>query len=169
MEKDISRLTIIASRFSKIGSLPKLEKVNLVRVLEGSINYIKQRASSEVSINLKTSRKILKADINIELFEWVIENMLKNSIDAIVQKGSILVNLQKLNNEIIIDIIDNGKGIKKTMFREIFEPGYTSKKRGWGLGLSLVKRIIQDYHKGKVKVLRSIPDTETVIRISLNK
>ncbi len=169
MEKDINRLTIIASRFSKIGSLPKLEKVNLVRVLEGSINYIKQRASSEVSINLKTSRKILKADINIELFEWVIENMLKNSIDAIVQKGSILVNLQKLNNEIIIDIIDNGKGIKKTMFREIFEPGYTSKKRGWGLGLSLVKRIIQDYHKGKVKVLRSIPDKETVIRISLNK
>jgi len=169
IEKDLNRLTTIASRFSKIGSLPKLEKLNIVPVLNSSVNYMRKRISSKTSIELKTKNKKILVLINKDLFEWVIENIVKNSIDAISQNGQISLELIDKKDYVTIDIIDNGKGVKKTFFKEIFQPGFTSKKRGWGLGLSLVKRIIQDYHKGEVKIVKSIPNKETVVRILLKK
>ena len=107
--------------------------------------------------------------INKDLFEWVVENIIKNSIDAINEEGTIIIKPYELDKKTYIDFIDNGKGIKKTFFKEIFEPGFTSKKRGWGLGLSLVKRIIKDYHQGSVQLVKSIPNKETIIRIILTK
>jgi len=169
IQKDLNRLTVIASRFSKIGSLPKLEELNIVNVLDESIKYMKKRTSSNISITLYAKTKLVQAKINKDLFEWVIENILKNSIDAINERGSVGIYLKEDAKNILIDFIDDGKGIKKTFFNEIFQPGFTSKKRGWGLGLSLVRRIIKDYHKGQVRVLKSIPYKETIIRIKLNK
>ncbi len=169
IQKDLNRLTVIASRFSKIGSLPKLEELNIVNVLDDSIKYMKKRTSSNISIKLYSQNQLIQTRINQDLFEWVIENILKNSIDAISERGSIGIYLNEDAKNVLIDFIDNGKGIKKSFFNEVFKPGFTSKKRGWGLGLSLVKRIIEDYHKGQVRVLKSIPHKETIIRIKLNK
>jgi len=169
IQKDLDRLTTIASRFSKIGSLPVLEKLNIVPVLELSINYMRKRISSNTSLVFDSKQKKIMVLINQELFEWVIENILKNSIDAINKKGTIVVQLSDEQDCVKIDVIDNGKGVKKSFFKQIFQPGFTSKKRGWGLGLSLVKRIIKDYHKGEVSVIKSIPNKETVIRVLLNK
>jgi len=169
IEKDLNRLTIIASRFSKIGSFPKLEKVNIVPILEQSINYMKQRVSSKISFKFMGNNKKIITMINVDLFEWVIENIIKNSIDATTENGKIILKITDEKDSVLIDIIDNGRGVQKQLFKEIFEPGFTSKKRGWGLGLSLVKRIIKDYHKGQVKIIQSIPYKETIIRIFLNK
>lgn len=169
IEKDLSRLSIIAARFSKIGSLPKLERINLIPVLENSIQYMNKRASSKISFKLIEKRKKIYSMINKDLFDWVVENIIKNSIDAINEEGTIIIKPYELDKKTYIDFIDNGKGIKKTFFKEIFEPGFTSKKRGWGLGLSLVKRIIKDYHQGSVQLVKSIPNKETVIRIILTK
>ena len=169
IQKDLNRLTVIASRFSKIGSLPKLEELNIVNVLDDSIKYMKKRTSSNISIKLYAQNQVTQTRINQDLFEWVIENILKNSIDAISERGSIGIYLKEDAKNVLIDFTDNGKGIKKSFFNEVFKPGFTSKKRGWGLGLSLVKRIIEDYHKGQVRVLKSIPHKETIIRIKLNK
>ena len=130
---------------------------------------MKKRASSKISLKLSSKEKNVCANINKDLFEWVIENMVKNSIDVIKEKGSIIIKLTENKSDIFIDIIDNGKGIKKQLFKEIFQPGFTSKKRGWGLGLSLGKRIIKDYHQGQVHVIKSIPYKETIIRVILNK
>ena len=130
---------------------------------------MRKRTSEKISINLKTKNPTIPILINVDLFEWVIENIIKNSIDAISQKGEIMIEVSEKERLVIIDVIDNGRGIKKSFFNEIFKPGVTSKKRGWGLGLSLVKRIIKDYHKGEVKIQKSIPNTETVLRIVLNK
>ena len=169
IQKDLARLTTIASRFSKIGSLPKLEKLNIVPVLDSAINYMRKRMSTNTTLDFSTNQQKAMVLVNEELFQWVIENIVKNSIDAISKKGKIQVKLIDQNNHVIIDIIDNGRGLKKSVFKQIFLPGFTSKKRGWGLGLSLVKRIIEDYHKGQVNVVRSIPNKETIIRILLNK
>ena len=169
IQKDLDRLTTIASRFSKIGSLPKLSKTNIVPILKQSINYMRQRVSSKTSIQFNSEKKEAQVLINTDLFEWVIENIIKNAIDATDQKGKIIISVTEEKDRVFIDFSDNGRGLKKTFFKEIFQPGFTSKKRGWGLGLSLVKRIIQDYHKGWVRVLKSIPNKETTIRICLNK
>jgi len=166
---DLNRLNVIASRFSKIGSLPKLEKQNLVPILEEAIHYMTKRASSKISLKLSSKEKNVYASINKDLFEWVIENMVKNSIDVIKEQGSIIIKVTENQSDMFIDIIDDGSGIKKQLFKEIFQPGVTSKKRGWGLGLSLVKRIIKDYHRGQVNVVKSIPYKETIIRIILKK
>ena len=169
IEKDLSRLSIIASRFSKIGSLPKLQNTNLIPVLEGSINYMQKRASSKISIELLSHSKKINAQINQDLFEWVIENIIKNSMDAISQSGKIVLTVLEQDKAVYVDVMDNGRGVKKSFFKEIFEPGFTSKKRGWGLGLSLVRRIIKDYHGGHVSLLKSVPNKETIIRIVLKK
>ena len=169
VQKDINRLQKIANRFSKIGSLPKLKKIDIIPILNGSIEYMCERASSKVTLELSTTENKVETKINSDLFEWVIENLIKNSIDAISKEGKVTLHLEQNSTHIFLDVIDNGKGVKKGFFNEIFEPGFTSKKRGWGLGLSLVKRIIQDYHLGKVGVLRSIPNKQTVIRIVLNR
>ncbi len=169
IEKDLDRLNIIASRFAKIGSLPKLEQRDIHLVLDRSINYMKKRVSKKISIEINKEKTTTKTFINVDLFEWVVENIIKNSVDAIDEKGKIFIDLSENNKHVVIDFIDSGKGIKKTIFKEIFKPGFTSKKRGWGLGLSLVKRIIEEYHKGQVFIYKSIPNKETIIRILLNK
>ena len=129
---------------------------------------MQKRASSKVVIKFMPSKQYINALINKDLFEWVIENMIKNSFDATSEKGVILIKLESNQSHTFVDIIDNGVGIKKSQFKEIFEPGFTSKKRGWGLGLSLAKRIIHDYHKGQIKLLHSKPNLETKFRIILN-
>ncbi|MAQ70343.1 MAG: hypothetical protein CMD23_04535 [Flavobacteriales bacterium] len=169
IEKDINRLSVIAARFSKIGSLPKMEYVNVIPILAESIRYMKQRASSKVFFELISEENVINTKINKDLFEWVIENMIKNSIDAISEKGKVIITVKENDKNIFIDIIDNGKGVLKSFFYKIFEPGFTSKKRGWGLGLSLVKRIVEDYHQGRVNLIKSSPYHETVFRIVLKK
>jgi len=169
IEKDIVRLNMIASRFSKIGSVPVLKRVEIYPLVYNCIEYMKKRVSSNINFFIKCSNNDMQALINAELFNWVIENMIKNSVDAINAKGSITIEINEANSNILINIIDNGKGISSKLFKKIFTPGYTSKKRGWGLGLSLVKRIINEYHNGAVKVITSIPFEKTVIQIILNK
>lgn len=170
LEKDIKRLEKITARFSKIGSQPQLEILDLHEVLENSVNYIKSRVprSIEITTNFAKNEKV-RIPLNTELFEWVIENLCKNAVDAIGQSGKISVSAETHNDYIIIDIKDTGKGIPKAHFKTVFNPGYTTKNRGWGLGLSLVKRIVEQYHKGKVFVKHSEIGVGTTFRIMLKK
>lgn len=172
IQKDTSRLQQIADRFSKIGSESLLKPVEIVPLLEKTIDYVKKRASQKIDFIFKFEEKNKNIELNIspELFSWVIENLLKNAIDSLQKTGSIQVVLKnKSVNEFIIDVIDNGKGISSYDFKKIFDPGHTSKKRGWGLGLSLCKRIITEYHQGKIFVLKSIPFQGTIFRIIIKK
>lgn len=166
MEKDINRLSLIADRFSKIGSKPKLESTNLYNILFNSLEYLKLRAPKKVQFELNVLDNEVKVDINKPLFEWVVENLVRNALDAIPHDGKIIVNYIQVQQKVFIDFIDNGKGIS-TDFKEIFEPGFTTKKRGWGLGLSLCKRIIEDYFGGKIYVKWSQPYKGTQFRIEL--
>ncbi len=170
LEKDINRLEKITARFSKIGSQPKLDPLDLKVVLENSVNYIRSRVprSIEITTNFAQNEKIV-VPLNTDLFEWVIENICKNAVDAIGQSGKISVTAEAHNDNIIIDIKDSGKGIPKANFKTVFNPGYTTKNRGWGLGLSLVKRIIEQYHQGKVFVKHSEIGVGTTFRIVLKK
>ncbi|MBE9491706.1 MAG: HAMP domain-containing histidine kinase [Bacteroidetes bacterium] len=170
IEKDVKRLENITERFSKIGSTPKLEPVNIVRVINDGMKYIKTRSSSKIKYMVnKTGESEIMVPLNINLFEWVIENICKNAMDAMGGAGQITVNITGDEKYVHIDFRDTGKGIYKSKFKTIFNPGYTSKKRGWGLGLSLSKRIIRDYHKGKIFVKTSTIDKGTTIRVSLRK
>ena len=170
IKKDTSRLQQIADRFSKIGSNTLLKPVEVVPLLEKTIDYVKKRASKKIKFEFLSEEKFnnVKLNLSAELFSWVVENVLKNSIDSLQNTGLIRVNFKVKNDKYyIIDIIDNGKGISSHEFKKIFDPGHTSKKRGWGLGLSLCKRIITEYHMGKIYVFRSTPYKETIIRIIL--
>jgi anti-sigma regulatory factor (Ser/Thr protein kinase) len=170
IEKDVTRLETITERFSKIGSSPKLEETDVVKTITDISNYIKQRTSKNVTINIENaSAKELKAKLNIPLFEWAIENIYKNAVDAMNGKGTITASIIENTDTIFIDIKDTGKGITKSKFKTVFEPGYTSKERGWGLGLSLTKRIVENYHNGSIFVLQSETDKGTTFRIVLNK
>ena len=170
IEKDVKRLEDISDRFSKIGSAAKLEKQNLVEVLYESVAYLEPRISKRVKfhLNLKPENQVI-VPLNRQLFEWVVENVCKNAIDAMNSAGNIYITIEEVNNHVNIDFEDTGKGINKSQFKAIFQPGFTSKKRGWGLGLSLSKRIISDYHKGKIFVKSSVVDKGTVIRVVLKK
>lgn len=170
IQKDIDRLENITDRFSKIGSPPSLDPVNIVDVVYNSTEYIKSRTSRKIeySINVPGDKPII-VPVNAHLFSWVIENLIKNAIDAMSGQGKIIINIHEEKKWVIIDLSDTGKGIPKTQFKAIFNPGYTSKKRGWGLGLSLSKRIIREYHKGKIFVKHSHPNKETMFRIILRK
>lgn len=170
IKKDTSRLQQIADRFSKIGSNTLLKPVEVVPLLEKTIDYVRKRASKKIKFEFLSEEKFnnVKLNLSAELFSWVVENVLKNSIDSLQNTGLIRVNFKVKNDKYyIIDIIDNGKGISSNEFKKIFDPGHTSKKRGWGLGLSLCKRIITEYHMGKIYVFRSTPYKETIIRIIL--
>lgn len=167
MQRDVSRLETITERFSKIGSSPKLESHNVVDVLERSVGYLKSRLSKHVQFEIRGESKI-QALINVPLFEWVVENLTKNAVDAMEGKGSITYVIQVIKGKVLIDVIDTGKGIPKSKYKSIFNPGYTSKKRGWGLGLTLVKRIVENYHQGKIFVKHSSLGNGTTFRISLN-
>ena len=168
MNKDILRLQTIAERFSKIGSQPELSEQDITKVLKRSFNYMKDRSSAKVIYKLDVKSPFYAA-INPQLFGWVIENILRNAIDALEQKGTITLSIKEHNKKILIDIKDSGKGIKSNELKTVFEPGFTTKNRGWGLGLSLVKRIVEDYHKGQVFVNTSELNKGTTFRIILNK
>lgn len=169
MQKDASRLEKITDRFSKIGSKPTLIDTDLSRILKSSLEYIRTRGPESIEYLIDLPEKTIHARLNETLFEWVIENLFKNAIDAIEGEGRIILHAVETDSNIIIDVEDSGKGIAKSKFRTIFKPGYTTKKRGWGLGLSLSKRIIESYHHGKIFVLSSDQEISTVIRIILKK
>lgn len=169
MQKDTSRLEKITDRFSKIGSRPLMKNSDLTEILKESLEYIKNRGPHNVEYLLDLPSKPITISLNETLFEWVIENLLKNATDAIEGAGRIILHAVDIEDSIIVDVEDTGKGIAKSRFRTIFKPGYTTKKRGWGLGLSLSKRIIETYHHGKIFVLSSDQNDSTIIRIILKK
>jgi len=171
LRKDVNRLNTITDRFSKIGSNPSLIPGNLVSVIYSSVSYLKTRTSQKItySINLPPEQSLV-LPLNLQLFEWVIENLVKNAVDAMTtRQGKITIDIIEEDHVVNIDIADTGKGIPRNMFRTIFNPGYTSKQRGWGLGLSLSKRIINEYHNGKIFVKSSTPGKGTTFRIILKK
>lgn len=170
LEKDVSRLQTITERFSKIGSAPVLTSINILDVITKAVNYIKSRISSKINFTLHFSDKDeIHVPINIALFEWVVENLCKNAVDAMDGEGAIDVYITDNVQVLYIDIKDSGKGIPKAHFKTIFQPGYTTKQRGWGLGLSLSKRIIETYHSGKIFVKNSELNCGTTFRIALKK
>jgi signal transduction histidine kinase len=166
MMKDVVRLDKVTDRFSKIGSIPKLEDTDLTQTLNNVLSYLKPRVSEKVSIELISSEQIFTKH-NGPLMEWVIENICKNAVDAMSGKGKLEIRIHSAPEWAHIDIKDSGKGIHPKKLKTIFEPGFSTKKRGWGLGLTLVKRIVNDYHKGKVFVLESQVDGGTTFRISV--
>ena len=168
MEKDVRRLEIIAERFSKIGSIPEPKETSLNEVVTHVVEYMDRRTSSKVKItsNCSTDNNII-VNINTSLFEWVIENLCKNAVDAMEGKGNIDIYTYQEKEKTIIEVKDNGKGIKRSDIKNVFTPGFTTKKRGWGLGLSLAKRIIEEYHKGKIFVKESEIGKGTTFRIEL--
>jgi len=170
IDKDVNRLETIAQRFSKIGSDPELGNENIAIVIEEFVEYLQSRISSKVVIKVnRNDVKEFTLPINKYLFEWVIENLCKNSVDAMNGNGVIIIDLSEDEKNFFVDITDTGKGIPSNQFKLVFQPGYTTKKRGWGLGLTLAKRIIQQYHRGKLFVKSSIIGRGTVIRIQFKK
>ena len=167
LDNDVRRLELITERFSKIGSDPVLKPENLDLVIENSLQYLNARTSSKVDLSVSILKPGNWANINIPLFDWVIENLCKNAIDAMEGKGKIVVQLNHDEKHVYIDITDNGKGIPKSKFKTVFKPGFTTKKRGWGLGLSLVKRIVESYHNGSIYVRHSEMGKGTTFRIVL--
>ena len=167
IEKDIQRLETITERFSKIGSIPELKIKDIVAETKTSFNYLQTRTSRLIDFDIQIPDKIISVKLNEQLYSWSIENLVKNAIDAMRGKGKLSITLFEADNQVHIQISDTGKGIPKSQFNKIFEPGFTAKKRGWGLGLSLTKRIIEDYHSGKIKVLNSEIGKGTTLQISL--
>jgi signal transduction histidine kinase len=171
MDEDIYRLQNIAERFSKIGSQPTLERMEVLPVVQSAMDYMRARTSNKVaySLEVRGERREAKAMLCAPLFQWVVENICKNAVDSMDGKGTITIAVQPTEEKIYIDITDTGKGIERRKFRTIFQPGYTSKQRGWGLGLSLAKRIIEDYHLGKLFVKQSQLGVGTTFRIVLKQ
>ncbi|WP_245907036.1 sensor histidine kinase [Reichenbachiella versicolor] len=169
LKKDVDRLQMITERFSNIGSEPIMEQANLPEVIDEATDYLRKRISKKVEINVKSiPNRDIPANLNKALFEWVIENLCKNAVDAMSGAGKIDITIkQAREGHAIIDVADNGKGLSKSQASKIFQPGFTTKKRGWGLGLTLVKRIIENYHKGKIWVKYSEVNKGTTFRISL--
>ncbi len=167
IEKDISRLQTITERFSKIGSVPTLERHNIVLETQKAFDYLKSRSSKLVEFNFFSSQEEVWVMLNPSLYNWSIENLVKNAIDAMKGRGNVRIDINLEYNYVNVLIKDNGSGIPKANLNKIFEPGFTTKKRGWGLGLSLVKRIIEDYHNGKIRVLSSSREEGTIMQISL--
>ncbi|MDR1591742.1 MAG: ATP-binding protein [Prevotellaceae bacterium] len=169
MGKDVARLNTIARRFSKVGSPPVCMPENVFQTLDNAVNYMKKRTSSKVSYAITAPDRSLTAKLDISLFEWVIENLCKNAVDAMEGNGAIAIHLTEGDDRrtVIIDITDSGKGIERSNFRTIFTPGFTTKARGWGLGLSLAKRIIEEYHQGKIFIKTSEIGKGTTFRILL--
>lgn len=169
IEKDINRLQTITDRFSKIGSEPVLENKDIIAETEETVEYLRTRFSKQVELTFKAPKSAVMIPINAALHSWTIENMVKNAIDAMRGRGKLSIRIEEDSKLVKILISDTGKGIPKTQFRKIFEPGFTTKKRGWGLGLSLTKRIVEEYHKGRIKVLHSEVGKGTTMQISFKK
>ncbi|MBS4042542.1 MAG: HAMP domain-containing histidine kinase [Chitinophagaceae bacterium] len=168
MEKDVNRLLLISDRFGKIGSTPHLEKKNIVEQILTMMEYIKKRAGHHVKFNLQSKEKEIFALISPPLFDWVIENLLKNALDAMEGKGNINIAIKEEHQKIEIEINDDGKGISSRNISKVFKPGFTTKKRGWGLGLTLTKRIVEQFHKGKIFIKHSEIGKGTTFKIELN-
>ena len=170
MSKDVERLKLVSDRFGKIGSTPQLTEENIIQQVEDMVAYIKRRAPNKVSFNIhKDAQEEVTAMINAPLFDWVIENLLKNALDAMEGHGAINITIKNEATQVVIDVSDTGKGISKKNISNVFKPGFTTKKRGWGLGLSLSKRIIEQYHKGELFVKHSELGKGTTFRILLKK
>ena len=170
LEKDVDRLRLVSDRFGKIGSTPQLEEIDLVKQISSMVDYMRKRAAGKIvfSINVNGPKQI-PAKVSAPLFDWVIENLLKNALDAMEGKGTLKITVQQQPKDVIIDVADTGKGISSQNLSQVFQPGFTTKKRGWGLGLSLSKRIIEQYHKGSIMVKYSEQGKGTTFRIVLRK
>ncbi|MFI0428786.1 sensor histidine kinase [Mariniflexile sp. HMF6888] len=169
IEKDIDRLQTITERFSKIGSIPTLEVADIIKETIDSYDYLKARSSNLIEFDLKIPEGDILVNLNKQLYSWCIENLVKNAIDAMKGRGKITIEISQLENTIMVTVTDTGKGLSKKDFNRIFEPGFTTKKRGWGLGLSLTRRIIEDFHDGKIKVLQSEKGKGTTFQITLKR
>lgn len=169
IEKDIERLQTITDRFSKIGSEPKLENKDIVAETQQSYDYLQSRFSKQIEFSFKAPKSPIIVSLNPTLHSWTIENLVKNAIDAMKGRGKLALEIEQEGDYIKINIIDSGGGIQKKQFKTIFEPGFTTKKRGWGLGLSLTKRIVEEYHKGTIKVLNSEIGKGTTMQVSFKK
>ena len=170
LKMDITKLKLITERFSSIGSVPILNEENIVEVINNTVTYIESRVSSKVRFKVEPMFDEIIASINAPLFEWVIENISKNAVDAMSGVGSITIRILEGSDwRVFVDITDDGKGIPKSKVKQVFQPGFTTKKRGWGLGLTLAKRIIENYHQGKIFVSASEPDKGTTFRIILGR
>lgn len=169
MEHDVARLQRVAERFSKIGSMPEPVAEDLVAVIEGVVEYMKRRSPAKVEYRLELPRRPLLVRMNAPLIEWVVENLCKNAVDAMDGCGKITVTVSQSGERAFVDVEDTGKGIPRSLRRKVFAPGYTTKKRGWGLGLSLAKRIMQEYHKGRIYVRKSVLGVGTTFRLELKK
>lgn len=167
MDKDVKRLQLIADRFSKIGSTPERKNVRLAEILEHVVTYMNRRTSQKVSITSHLDNDDIEVTVNPQLFEWVFENLCKNAVDAMAGSGSITISGKKDGDHVVIDITDTGKGIERKNIKNVFRPGFTTKKRGWGLGLSLARRIIEEYHHGRIYVLHSEVGVGTTFRIEI--
>lgn len=167
IQKDLNRLQVITERFSKIGAQPGLDEENIVPVIRNAYQYLRKRASQKIEFDFNCDEDEIPVAINKELISWVIENLMRNAIDAIHGTGRISLHIFKQKGKVYIDVTDTGKGIKPSHFKTIFEPGFTTKTRGWGLGLSLVKRIIKNYHQGEIFVLKSDINVGTTFRVIL--
>jgi signal transduction histidine kinase len=169
LEKDTRKLTVVTERFSSIGSTPVLKQENVVALINRAISYLRPRISSKVRIDVFTLSENIQVMLHPPLFEWVVENLCKNAVDAIGGSGTIAIKiLRGSDKKVFIDISDSGKGIPRSKISMIFRPGFTTKKRGWGLGLTLAKRIIESYHNGKIFVKSSEENQGTTFRISLD-
>ncbi|MBR1626293.1 MAG: HAMP domain-containing histidine kinase, partial [Bacteroidales bacterium] len=170
IDKDIQRLNLISQRFSQIGSHPDLKVQDITILIYNTVSYMQLRVPKKVNITVDVPLvDPIEMPLNKPLFEWTIENLIKNSVDAMEGNGKVIINLQDMGSHIHLDISDTGKGISRNQFKSIFKPGFTTKKRGWGMGLSLVKRIIEEYHNGKIYVKSSTPNVITTFRIELPK
>ena len=170
LEKDVSRLRLVSDRFGKIGSSPQLEELDVVKQITNMVDYIRKRSPGSVSFSINThGAKVIPVMISAPLFDWVIENLLKNALDAMEGKGAINISIQNADKSVTIDVTDTGKGISSQHINQVFNPGFTTKKRGWGLGLSLSRRIIEQYHKGQIFVKQSEVGKGTTFRIILKK
>jgi signal transduction histidine kinase len=167
MNKDIDRLNTVTNRFSKIGSKAILKSENIVPVIKNAVDYLRIRISDRIELSFYSEQNEIIAPLNVSLLEWVIENIIKNAVDAMDGKGRISVTLKQIENDVFIDIEDTGKGIAPSKLKTVFQPGYTTKSRGWGLGLSLVKRIVEEFHKGKISVHKSEVNIGTTFRVVL--
>jgi signal transduction histidine kinase len=167
LQKDVHRLQLVADRFSKIGSTPKLEVQDLSQLVARIKDYMQVRAPKHVRIDCIANETPISIPMSATLIEWVIENLLRNALDAMTHKGVILISLQKEDKQVVIDISDTGKGMSKAQAKQIFKPGYSTKKRGWGLGLSLSKRIVEQYHKGSLQLRQTELGKGATFRIIL--
>ena len=167
MRKDVERLEMITERFSKIGSAPELVPEDLGRALRETVQYLRPRMPGRVQIEVRQPAGAITVPLNRALFSWVLENLVRNAVDAMEGEGRITITTEQEGSDVHVDVADTGKGIPSSKLKTVFRPGYTTKKRGWGLGLSLTKRIMESYHKGKIFVKKSVPGKGTTFRITL--